>query len=160
MPGKEAAWMHSIITKYSLSEFTKFEREPILRVAPKSAGNSPLARFRSPVLEKYPANQPLVLSFLGQKLDSPDVLRVKSSRMQGQNIMLDLEHLDYVGDIAKNIVTRPVVEVDLGSLAAGAYHIRVTVNVWEFKTYDKPTTDNLGNTQSYDFSFSTQSDSP
>ena len=156
MTGKEAAWMDAMITKYSLNEFTESERKPILRVAPKPAGDSPLARFRSPALEKYPADQPLVLLFLGEKLDSPDVLRVKSSRRQGHSILLDLEHLHYAGDIAKNMVARPLVEVDLGPLAAGAYRIRVTANVWEFKTYGKPAAEISGSTRSYDFSFSTQ----
>jgi hypothetical protein len=141
--------MQTTITKHALREFTEGKRSPFLRVVPTATPGSPLERARCKVPDAYPADEPLTLLFLGPKLDSPDVLQVKSSRMEYTDIVIELQHLDYSGELIKNIVTLPIVEVDLGPLAAGTYCVQAKVATWEFEDHAKPRAETYRGTESY-----------
>lgn len=127
---------------------------PATGVALSSSGLSPQERFRRLLPpDRVPARTPLVLLWRGEPLSSADTVAVMSVNQVANRIALQIELRRFDGPLHANVVTVPVVEVDLGPLEPGQYDVSVELTELSFSEYDHPENATNASTQHADFSF-------
>jgi hypothetical protein len=127
---------------------------PAIGVAEVASGKRPQDRFRHLLPpDGIPARVPLVLLWRGDPLSSPDTITLKGAHQTGQEIEVQIELRRFDGTLHANIVTVPIVEVDLGVLEPGRYKVSVEVTELWFSALDHPEDAAQPNTQHTSFSF-------
>lgn len=102
--------------------------EPDLRFAIANSGATAQARYRSEDPGWYPNNKPLVLFVHGANLEVPDQVKVTRAEISGNDIVISVETRHFTGFHACTLCLppmAPLVEVQLGALARGDYHVVV-----------------------------------
>jgi hypothetical protein len=103
--------------------------------------------------DRIPARVPLVLLWRGDPLSSPDTIALKGAHKTGQEIEVQIELRRFDGTLHANIVTVPLVEIDLGELEPGRYKVSFEVTELWFSDLDHPENAARPNTQHTSFSF-------
>jgi hypothetical protein len=112
---------------------------PTIGVAELSSGKSPQERAGHVLApDRIPAHQALVLLWRGSELSSPDTIAVKRADRAGTRIEIQIESRRFDGTVHANIVTRPVVEVELGPLEPERYEVSIEITKLSFSEYDHP----------------------
>jgi hypothetical protein len=71
---------------------------------------------------------------------SADTVIVTRSEREARTILVNYEVRRFIGPLAANVVTTPLIEVELRDLSPGAYPVRVTETLREFSKYGHPET--------------------
>ncbi len=112
---------------------------PATGVATSASGESPLERFRYLLPpDRIPANTELVWLWRGERLSSADTVAVTELNTIGPRIDVQIELRRFEGTLHANIVTVPVVEVDLGPLQPDTYEISTEVVKLRFREHGHP----------------------
>jgi hypothetical protein len=123
-------------------------------VAEEASGKSAPDRLRHLLPpDRIPARTPLVLLWRGGELSSPDVIAVKAANRSGQKIDLQVELRRFDGPLHGNIITVPIVELELGALERGRYEMSIEVTELSFKEYGNPENAANPSTQHSSYSF-------
>jgi hypothetical protein len=115
---------------------TRLPLEPSVVIVPKAAGKTPLERYRAhggPMA----ANTPLVALVRLEQANSPDVITI-DARRDGTTIAIAIDNRRYDGTLHANVVTMPLVEIELGALKPGTYTMAVEERVAHFTKIDEP----------------------
>lgn len=115
----------------------RVDPDPVVAIATEASGATPLERYRAAGRGPWTARQRLVVLVRLDDVSSPDVVEVTAER-KGKRIAVTIEVRRYTGPLAANVVTTPLVEVELGRLAAGRYEVRVDETILEFDDLDRP----------------------
>jgi hypothetical protein len=119
--------------------------EPSVVIVPRTAGATALERYRAPRAPgPYPAHQPLVMLIRVAPAGSADTVTVTRSEREARTIIVNYEVRRFTGPLSANVVTTPLIEVELRDLSPGAYPVRVTETIREFSKYDHPETAGAG----------------
>jgi len=111
--------------------------DPVVALSTQASGATALERYRAAGRGPWTSRQRLVLLVRLRDVSSPDLVEVTAER-KGKLVVVAIEVRRYSGPLAANVVTTPLVEVELGRLAAGSYDIRVDETVLEFDDLDRP----------------------
>lgn len=120
------------------STITQVQLDPPVVVVPASAGKTVLERYRSAA--KPTSDTPLVVVVRLADANSPDTFAVKTAQRDGTKIKVAIEARKYQGPLRANVVTVPLVEIQLGTLPKGTYQIDIDEQILDFTTYDAPQT--------------------
>jgi hypothetical protein len=127
---------------------------PAIGVTEVASGQSPQDRFHHLLPpDRIPAHVPLALLWRGDQLSSPDTIAVKGANKNGYGIDVQIELRRFDGALHANIITVPIVEVDLGALEPGRYEVSIEVTELWFRDYDHPENAANASTQHTSFSF-------
>jgi hypothetical protein len=110
------------------SSVVKLSPEPAVVITARSAGATPLERFRA-ATRALSARTPLVALVRLATANQPDVVTVADARRDGTKITIVLENRRFEGPLSKNIVWEPLVEIELGALEPGDYAITIDERV-------------------------------
>jgi hypothetical protein len=136
------------------STITKLSPDPMVVLTEASAGPTPLSRYRAGHQGDYKAKVPLVLLIQVGPVNSPDTVAVTKATRDGKHIRVELEVRRFSGPLTKNIVTSPLVEIDVGALGKGEYDIEIAESELSFDNWDHPEaakTTHSGNIGSMEF---------
>ncbi len=112
---------------------------PAMGVAMSASGKSPLERFRHLLPpDRTPAHTDLVLLWRGERLSSPDTIAVTGLNKIGPRIDVQIELRRFDGTLHANIITVPIVEVDLGALEPDTYEVSTEVTKLWFREHGHP----------------------
>jgi hypothetical protein len=127
---------------------------PVVGVSAVASGKSPQERFHHLLPPaRVPAHTPLALLWRGDQLSSLDTVVVKDAHRQGQRIDARIELRRFDGTVHGNVVTVPVVEIELGELDLGRYEVSFEVTELWFTDVDHPENVTRPSTQRTTFSF-------
>lgn len=127
---------------------------PAVGIAEVAAGASPEQRARRLLPpDRIPAHSPLVLLWRGDRLSSPDTISVDDSPLRGTTLEVRIALRRFAGDLHVNVVTVPLVEVDLGSLGSGQYEVVLEVSETWFSDLEHPERGDAPDTHRTTFSF-------
>jgi hypothetical protein len=110
---------------------------PTVAIAERSAGASPVERFRNRE-RNASSSSDLVLIVRLKAINSPDRVTIARAVRKGTTIDIDIEVRRFTGSLSANVVTEPFVEVELGQLSVGTYEVRVDATTFEFDDFDHP----------------------
>lgn len=119
------------------SSLTRVPLEPEVVIVPKAAGKTPLERYRAHG-GPMGANTPLVALVRLERANSSDVITVADARRDGTTITIAIDNRVYDGVVHANVVTMPLVEIELGALKHGTYTMNVEEKVAHFTKIDRP----------------------
>jgi hypothetical protein len=85
-----------------------------------------------------PAGKPLVALIRSEPLSTPDQFQVADALRMDRTFRVALERRRFVGALFANVVTVALVEVELGSLNEGLYHMVVVETALEFEDVQHP----------------------
>jgi hypothetical protein len=111
--------------------------DPVIAIADRASGATAAERYRAARRGRWTSKQRLVLLVRLREVSSPDLVDVTASR-DGNKIDVAITVRRYSGPLAANEITVPLVEVDLGRLAAGRYDVSVDEVVMDFDDLDRP----------------------
>jgi len=106
-------------------------------IVPKAAGKTPLERYRASGGPMGPKT-PLVALVRLDHANSADVIAVAEARRDGTTLAIAIDNRVYDGPVSANVVTEPLVEIELGPLAPGTYTMTVEERVSHFTRLDQP----------------------
>ncbi len=89
---------------------------------------------------QVPAHTPLALLWRGPSLSSPDTLALAGAAWHGHTLAVTLELRCFDGPLHANIITVPIVELDLGELAPASYEADIALVTLAFSDLDRPET--------------------
>jgi hypothetical protein len=114
------------------STVTRAPVQPMLAIVPVGAGTTPLERHRSRIIASPDAGTPVVALVELPPINSPDVVKVVDAHLAGSTISIAIETRRFVGPLRANVVTVPLIEIELGRLPAGDYTVTVDEQVSQF----------------------------
>ncbi len=130
---------------------------PRILVAPQEAGASPAERYQlgsqASSQGKFPAGTALVALYRPDVLATPDQIRAPRAAIEGKEITVDVELRRYRGELAANVETEALVEVELGRLASGKYRLTVNETTLGFDRMDHPEQAKNPTVQTHKFTF-------
>lgn len=88
--------------------------------------------------DQVPAHTPLALLWRGPSLSSPDTLALLGAAWRGPVLAVTLELRCFDGPLHANIITVPIVELELGELAPGGYAAEIALATLAFADLDRP----------------------
>jgi hypothetical protein len=111
-------------------------------------------RFRRLLpLDQVPSLTPLMLLWRGDHLSSSDTITVKGANKSCQSIDIQIELRRFGGTLHGNVITVPIVEIDLQTLEPGRYEVSIKVTTLWFREYDHPEKACNAGTEHTSFSF-------
>ena len=90
--------------------------------------------------ERLPSRIPLALLWRGPSLSTPDTLALLDAAWNGPVLTVKVELRCFDGPLHANIITVPIVELELGELAPGAYTADIALAMLAFTDFDRPDT--------------------
>ena len=90
--------------------------------------------------ERLPARVPLMLLWRGPSLSAPDTLALLGAAWNGPDLAVNVELRCFDGPLHTNVITVPIVELELGELAPGAYTADIAAATLAFTDIDRPDT--------------------
>ncbi len=112
---------------------------PALGIARADSGRNSEERLHHLLpSDRIPAHVAVVLLFRGDPLSSPDSLVVKSAQIDAQAIHVTTELRRFAGPLHANVVTIPILEVELGPLSPGSYDVDVELTELQFSDMMHP----------------------
>ena len=90
--------------------------------------------------ERLPPGIALALLWRGPSLSTPDTLALLEAAWNGPVLAVKVELRCFDGPLHANVITVPIMELELGELAPGAYTADIAVAMLAFTDIDRPDT--------------------
>lgn len=143
---------------------TEIERLPVedllgygssLVVVARGVGQTPADRYikHANAGEILPSAESLVAILRSTLLSTPDEIRITKVSCDGPIFLIELEIRRYEGDLAANVPTIALVQVELGRLAPRDYQVVVTETTLYFMDLKHPENAANPTTKSYQLRF-------
>jgi hypothetical protein len=119
--------MKTNIDKISVDLDLLNENDPRLVVVAKNIGQSLLGRYQQypKSAQTFASDESLVAIVKSEPLATPDLIEVTHARRAGHTFLISIESRHYDGDLAANVETFALIQVELGKLPPGAYEVMV-----------------------------------
>jgi hypothetical protein len=118
------------------SSVTRAPLDPAVVVVPASSGKTVLERYRASI--RPVSGTPLVVIVRLPDANSPDAFAVSDAHRDGNRIAVTLDTRRFLGPLAANDATMPLVEIALGDLAKGTYTIDIDEQIRNFTKLGAP----------------------
>jgi len=116
------------------------EADQQIVVVERQSGRSPLERYLAAERDvTYLASRrPLAAIYRSATLSTPDQTKVVRARQDRAEFLVEVEFRCYEGQLAANVAKIVLVQVELGTLEAGDYLIRVMQSTFYYLEADHP----------------------